>query len=327
MLLLAAVSDRAPGAELSVPAWAWAAFLAGLVALLLVDLLVVNREAHAPGMREAALTSAVWIAIGLGFAVVLLATLGGAAAGQYLTGYVVEESLSVDNVFVWALVFAYFAVPRQHQHRVLFWGVFGALGLRAIFIFAGVALLSAFSWIEYLFGAFLLVTAVRVARQTGEQIHPERNPVLRLMRRVVPVTSGYHGQRFFVREDHRRKATPLLVVLVLVEATDVVFAVDSVPAILAISREQFIVFSSNALAIMGLRALYFLVSSAADRLVHLNKGLGVILAFVGAKMLTVHWVDVPTWASLTVIALVLAVTVLASLSTTKRIAARREVGA
>jgi tellurite resistance protein TerC len=317
VLLLAAVSDRAPGAELSVPVWAWGAFLAGLVALLLVDLLVVNREAHEPTLREAALTSAVWIAIGLGFAVVVLATLGSGAAGQYLAGYVVEESLSVDNVFVWAVIFAYFAVPREHQHRVLFWGIFGALGLRAIFIFAGVALLSTFSWVEYLFGAFLLFTAVRVARQGGEEIHPERNPVLRVMRRLVPVSAGYHGQRFFVREDGSLKATPLLVVLVLVEATDVVFAVDSVPAILGISRQQFIVFTSNALAIMGLRALYFLVSSAADRLVHLNKGLGVILAFVGAKMLASHWVHLATWMSLVVIAAVLATTVVTSLSASR----------
>jgi tellurite resistance protein TerC len=215
-------------------------------------------------------------------------------------------------------------VPRQYQHRVLFWGIFGALGLRAIFIFAGVALLSTFSWVEYIFGAFLVVTAFRVARQGGEEVHPERNPVLRVMRRLVPVSAAYHGQRFFVTEDGSRKATPLLVVLVLVEATDVIFAVDSVPAILAISREQFIVFSSNALAIMGLRALYFLVSSAADRLVHLNKGLGVILAFVGAKMLATRWVHIATWVSLLVIAGVLTATVLASLSTTRRAETSRE---
>jgi tellurite resistance protein TerC len=317
------------------------------------DLLVLNREAHAPTLREAAVSSAVWIAIGLGFSLVVLAWLGVSAAGQYLTGYVVEESLSVDNVFVWAVILGYFAVPRRYQHRVLFWGVFGALALRAGFIFAGVALLERFSWVELIFGAFLVITAVRVGRQGETEVHPERNLVLRLFRRFVPVTDGYRGTHFLVREPRpgsvvtagssaaatgagdppasggppagrsptlRTLATPLLVVLVLVEATDVLFAVDSVPAILAVSRQQFIVFSSNALAILGLRALYFLVSSASDSLVHLNKGLAVILGFVGLKMLAARWLDLPTWLSLAVVAAVLAVTVAVSLLTARRAA-------
>jgi tellurite resistance protein TerC len=257
--------------------------------------------------------------------------LGASAAGQYLTGYIVEESLSVDNVFVWAVILGYFAVPRRYQHRVLFWGVFGALALRAGFIFAGVALLERFSWLELLFGAFLVVTAVRVGRQGETQVHPERNVVLRLFRRVVPVTDSYRGTHFVVREPRvepgggpetlRIMATPLLVVLVLVEATDVLFAVDSVPAILAISRQQFIVFSSNALAILGLRALYFLVSSASDSLVHLNKGLAVLLGFVGVKMLVSRWLELPTWLSLVVVAAVLGVTIGASLLATRHAAA------
>jgi tellurite resistance protein TerC len=219
---------------------------------------------------------------------------------------------------VWAVIFGYFAVPRAYQHRVLFWGIFGALVLRAVFIFAGVALLNSFSWVLYVFGALLLVTAVRVFRHANEEIHPERNPVLKVVRRFVPVSAHYDGQRLFTRDGVRRLATPLFVVLVLIEATDVVFAVDSVPAILAVSRDQFVVFSSNALAILGLRALYFLLAGVQDRLVHLNKGLGVILFYVGVKMLISEWYHIPTLVSLGVIALVLTVTVVASLMTTRR---------
>ncbi|MDH4143957.1 MAG: TerC family protein [Acidimicrobiia bacterium] len=311
--MFVASESSVPDLALSVSPWAWAAFLVVLSVALLVDLLVVNREAHAPSVRESAITSVVWVSFGLAFAFVVWFAYGGAAAGQYLAGYVVEKSLSVDNVFVWAALLGYFAVPRQYQHRVLFWGIFGAIALRAAFIFAGVAILSRFSWVEYVFGAFLLVTAVKVARGSSEEVHPERNPVLRAMRRVIPVSADYDGHRLWTRERGRLKATPLFVVLVLIEATDVVFAVDSVPAILAISREQFIVFTSNAMAIMGLRALYFLVSGAAVHLVHLDKGLGVILAMVGLKMLAARWVHVPTLWSLAAIVGVLAVTIAASL--------------
>lgn len=301
-----------------VPLWAWGAFLGAIAVMLLLDLFVLHRDAHEISTREAVVTSTIWIAIGLGFSLVVWWGLGSAAATQYLTGYVIEKSLSVDNVFVWAVIFSYFSVPRAYQHRVLFWGIFGALVLRAIFVFAGVALLEAFDWVLYVFGAFLIVTAVRVARHSGDEIHPERNPVLRLVRRIVPVSSEYHGQKMFVREAGRRLATPLFIVLVLIEATDVVFAVDSVPAILAVSRDQFIVFSSNALAILGLRALYFLLSAAADRLVYLNVGLGVILFYVGVKMLISEWYHVPTLLSLGVIAVVLTITVLVSLRASSR---------
>jgi len=301
-----------------VPLWAWGAFLGAIAVMLLLDLFVLHRDAHEISTREAVVTSTIWIAIGLGFSLVVWWGLGSAAATQYLTGYVIEKSLSVDNVFVWAVIFSYFSVPRAYQHRVLFWGIFGALVLRAIFVFAGVALLEAFDWVLYVFGAFLIVTAVRVARHSGDEIHPERNPVLRLVRRIVPVSSEYHGQKMFVRKAGRRLATPLFIVLVLIEATDVVFAVDSVPAILAVSRDQFIVFSSNALAILGLRALYFLLSAAADRLVYLNVGLGVILFYVGVKMLISEWYHVPTLLSLGVIAVVLTITVLVSLRASSR---------
>jgi tellurite resistance protein TerC len=310
---LASAAGPVPGADLEVAAWMWLAFLGLVAALLLADLFLFHREAHEISVREAAVTSALWIALGLSFSLAIWVFLGGAAAGQYLTGYVIEKSLSVDNVFVWAVILSYFAVPKAYQHRVLFWGVFGALVLRAVFIFAGVALLDAFDWMLFVFGAFLVVTAWRVARHDNEEIHPERNPVLKLMRRVVPVSSEYHGQRFWVKIDARRFATPLLVVLVLVEATDVVFAVDSIPAILAVTRSEFIVFTSNAFAILGLRALYFLLAGAADKLRYLNVGLGIILGFVGVKMIVSEWYHIPTLWSLGVIAVVLTITVSVSL--------------
>ncbi|HEX5615606.1 MAG TPA: TerC family protein [Acidimicrobiia bacterium] len=308
--------------DFDAPAALWIGFVVGLFALLLIDLLVLHRSAHEISVREAAISSAGWVALGVAFSLVIWGVLGGQAAGQYLTGYVIEKSLSVDNVFVWAVIFSYFSVPRAYQHRVLFWGIFGALVLRAVFIFAGVALLNAFDWILFVFGGLLIFTAYRVATHSSEEIHPERNPVLKIVRRFVPVSAHYDGQKLFTKEGARRLATPLFVVLVLIEATDVVFAVDSVPAILAVSRDQFVVFSSNALAILGLRALYFLLAGVQDRLVHLNKGLGVILFYVGVKMLISEWYHIPTLLSLGVIALVLTVTVFASLATTKRAAER-----
>ncbi len=312
-LLAAKTDSESLGSEILVAPWAWAAFIALIAVLLLADLFLFHRDAHEISIREAAITSIFWVSLGLSFSFVIWATLGGSAAGQYLTGYVIEKSLSVDNVFVWAVILSYFAVPKAYQHRVLFWGVFSALVLRALFIFAGIALLETFDWMLYVFGAFLVVTAYRVATHDNQEIHPERNPVLKLMRRVVPVTGDYDGQHFWTKIDGRRFATPLLVVLVLVEATDVVFAVDSIPAILAVTRSQFIVFTSNAFAILGLRALYFLLSGAADKLRYLNVGLGVILGFVGVKMLIANWYHIPTLLSLVVIAVVLTITVIVSL--------------
>ena len=295
--------------DLDVPAWAWAALLAAIVVLLLGDLLLVHRRPHAVTFRAAAIESGIWIALGLGFAVVLAAVAGGAAAGEYLSGYLIEKSLSIDNVFVWAVIFAYVGVPDRYQFRVLFWGIFGALALRAVFIFAGVALLDRFDWVLYVFGAFLLVTAVKIARHTGAAVHPERNPVLRLVRRIVPSTDEYDGQRLFTRRTGAWLATPLFVVLVLIETTDVVFAVDSIPAVLAVSQEPFIVFAANAFAILGLRALYFCLAGMADRFRYLNRGLGVVLAFVGLKMLLADVVHPPTVVSLGVIVGILALTI------------------
>jgi tellurite resistance protein TerC len=301
-----------------VPVWLWPAFLAGVVGLLLLDLFVLHREAHEVSLREAAITSTGWITLGVTFTLVVWAVIGWDAAGQYLTGFVIEKSLSIDNVFVWAVIFSYFSVPGKYQHRVLFWGIFGALVLRAIFIFAGVALLERLSWLLFVFGGLLIITAIRMVRHSTEQIHPERNPVLKLVRRFIPVTADFRGQRLFTKENGKRLATPLFVVLVLVEATDVVFAVDSVPAILAVSRDPFVVFSSNALAILGLRALYFLLEGAREKLIYLNWGLGVILTYVGVKMIISEWYHIPTLLSLSVIAVVLAITIVVSLRATRR---------
>jgi tellurite resistance protein TerC len=296
-------------ASFDVPIWVWFAFLALISVLLIVDLLLVHRTPHAPTTKEAAIESAVWISIGVAFTGAIFAWHGGQAAGEYISGYLIEKSLSVDNVFVWALIMSYFAVPREFQFRVLFWGVFGALVLRFIFIFAGVALLEQFEWLLFVFGAFLLVTAFRLLRQGDEEVHPEQNPVLRLVRRVIPSTTEYNGQHLFVRHGRKLLATPLLAVLIVIETSDVVFAVDSIPAILAVSREQFIVFSSNAFAILGLRALYFLLADLRDRFTYLQQGLAVILAFVGLKMIVSEWYHIDTFISLGVIALVLTVSI------------------
>jgi TerC family integral membrane protein len=297
-------------ASFDVPIWVWFAFLALISVLLIVDLLLVHRTPHAPTTKEAAIESAVWISIGLAFTGAVFAWHGGQAAGEYISGYLIEKSLSVDNVFVWALIMSYFAVPRAFQFRVLFWGVFGALVLRFLFIFAGVALLEQFEWLLFVFGAFLLVTAFRMLRHGEEdEVHPEHNPVLRLVRRVIPSTTEYNGQHLFVKHGRKLLATPLLAVLIVIETSDVVFAVDSIPAILAVSREQFIVFSSNAFAILGLRALYFLLADLRDRFRYLQQGLAVILAFVGLKMIIAEWYHIDTFVSLGVIALVLTVSI------------------
>jgi tellurite resistance protein TerC len=293
--------------------WMWAGFIALVVVALLVDLLVLHREAHVITFREAAIASTGWIALGVGFTFVVWWLLGGPAATQYVTGYVIEKSLSIDNVFVWSVIFTSFAVPAMYQHRVLFWGIFGALVMRAVFIFAGVAILERLEWVLFIFGGFLVFTAVRVYREPTGEVHPEQNRVSRFVRRFIPVTTRYDGQRFFTIEAAKRVATPLFIVLVLIEATDVVFAVDSVPAVLAISRDPFVVFSSNALAILGLRALYFLLAGARDRLVYLHRGLGVILFFVGVKMIISPWLHISSLISLALIAVVLTITVIASL--------------
>ena len=293
--------------------WIWIAFLTFIAGMLAIDLLVFQREAHAVSMREAAIWSGVWVALGLTFGVIVWLWQGPQAGGEYLAGYLIEKSLSVDNIFVFALVFGYFAVPAEHQHRVLFWGVFGALVFRAIFIAAGATLLDQFHWMIYVFGAFLVITGIRMARSNDEHVDPGRNPVLRVFRRVVPMTEGMRGEHFFVKQAGRWLATPLLAVLVVVETTDIIFAIDSIPAIFAVTTDTFLVFTSNAFAILGLRALYFLLAGMIGRFAYLKVGLAFVLAFVGAKMLISEFYKVPIWLSLVVIAGAITVSILVSL--------------
>jgi tellurite resistance protein TerC len=302
--------------HITVEWWAWVAVIAFILGMLAVDLLFFHREAHEVSIKEAATWSAIWIAISLVFGGIIWASLGGQAAGEYISGYLIEKSLSVDNLFVFALLLSYFAVPIEHQHRLLYWGVIGALMARAIFIFAGVALLDAFHWTIYVFGTLLVITGARMATHSDTEVHPDRNPILNLLRRVVPITDEYQGQHFFIRRDGRRWATPLLAVLVVIETTDVIFAIDSIPAIFAITRNTFLVFTSNAFAILGLRALYFLLAGFLGRLRYLNVGLAAVLVFVGVKMLLTDTYHVPVWESLIAIAAMLGVSVIASLRAT-----------
>ena len=309
-------------ASFDVPLWVWLTLTAAIVAMLVADLLLVHRTAHVITIKEAAIESTIWISIGLAFGIVMLLWQGGQAGGEYYAGFLIEKSLSVDNVFVWAVIFSFFAVPREYQFRVLFWGIFGALVLRAIFIFAGIELIERFDWILYVFGVFLLYTAWKIARHDeSKQVDYNNNIAMRAVRRLVPTTDEYDGQKLFTRRNAKLFATPLFAVLVLIEVTDVVFAVDSVPAVLAVSREPFIVFASNAFAILGLRSLYFLLGGMQGRFRYLNLGLGVILAFVGIKMLLIgdpFGVHLPIYVSLGFIALVLTVTIVASMRADKR---------
>ena len=317
--------------------WFYLGFTAFVLLMLALDLGVFHREAHAVSFREAATWSTVWVALALGFNFLLyqyalwkfpqdprlLAVPGfdpqGAAwrvALEFLTGYVVEKSLSVDNVFVFVLVFGYFAVPAKYQHRVLFYGIVGALAFRAVFIALGSALMQ-YHWVVVLFGAFLIVTGVRMMFTPEKGVEPEKNPLVRLFRRFVPTTRGLHGQRFFVREDGVTRATPLFVALLFLEATDIVFAVDSVPAIFALTREPLVVFTSNVFAILGLRAMYFMLAGAMDKFHLLKYGLAVVLVFVGLKMVWVNGLydgKFPISLSLGVIAGVIALSVVLSLA-------------
>ncbi|RLT27734.1 MAG: TerC family protein [Chloroflexi bacterium] len=297
----------------------WIAFNVFIFAMLMIDLFVLHRNAHVVSMREAAITSAGWIALGLAFGVVMWWWQGPGAAGEYFADYLIEKSLSVDNVFIFVIIFSYFAVPAAYQHRVLFWGVVGALLMRGTFIIAGTALLSAMEWVLYLFGAFLLYTAFKMFQHSEMELDPRENKVLRLVNKIVPLTQEYDGQKLFTRINGVRMATPLFAVLVVIDVTDLVFAVDSIPAVFAVTRDPFIVYTSNAFAILGLRALYFLLAGAAHKFVYLKPGLAIILAFVGIKMLIVDFYHVPVWASLVFIGVVLTVALAASLLTAKEL--------
>lgn len=297
--------------------WLWVGFNAFVLVMLAVDLLVFHKEAHEVGPAEAAAWSAVWVALALMFGTGIYVLMGPAAGLEYFAGYLIEKALSVDNIFVFVLIFSFFRVPLRYQHRVLFWGILGALAMRGAMIIAGAYLLQQFHWVLYVFGAFLVFTGVRMATQTEPDIEPESNPVIRIVRRLLPVTATYRGQKFFVREEvHgtlRLAATPLFIVLVLVEATDLIFAVDSIPAIFAVTQTPFIVYSSNVFAILGLRALYFLLAGVIHRFHYLKLGLSVVLVFVGVKMLVVDVFQIPIGVSLGIIVLVLGAATAASL--------------
>ena len=293
--------------------WFWVGFIAFVLAMLSLDLGVFNRTPHVVKAREALVWTSVWVALALVFAGGLAVFADRQAALTFLTGYVIEESLSVDNIFVIVLIFQYFAVPAQYQHRVLFWGILGALVMRGIFIGLGAALLARFEWIIYIFGALLVITGIRMAVKGDEEFDGEQNPVVKFVRKILPLTDGYRGKHFFSVENGKRHATPLLLVLVLVEATDLIFAVDSIPAIFGITRDPFIVFTSNIFAVMGLRSLFFLLAHVVTKFHLLKYGLAFILTFVGAKMLLESWIHIPILVSLGVVVGVLAASIAASL--------------
>ncbi len=307
------------------PWYLYAGFIAFVIAMLLVDLKLFHAEEHEPTVRESGSWVAIWVGLALVFGIIVFFWKGGEVAAQYFAGYLIEYSLSVDNMFVFIVIFSYFQVPRAYQHQVLFFGILGAMIFRGIFIAAGVALIQNFEWIIYVFGAFLIFTAFRIAKGT-EEVHPEDNPIIKLFRKRFPTTSRFDGQKLFTIENGKKVATPLFITLLFIELTDIVFAVDSIPAIFAITQDPFIILTSNVFAILGLRSLYFLLAGSMDRFHLLKYGLAVILGFVGLKMLATaiectgesffchnHHVSVPIWVSLSVIVGVLLVTAIASL--------------
>jgi tellurite resistance protein TerC len=297
------------GERVDVPWFFYAGFIVFVVAMLIVDLKLFHAEEHEPSVRESATWVAIWVGLALAFGVGVFLTQGGQIGGEYFAGYLIEYSLSVDNMFVFVVIFSYFNVPRAYQHQVLFFGILGAIIFRGLFIWAGTALIAAFEWVIPVFGAFLIFTAYRIAKGATEDIHPERNPVLNFAQKRFPTTTKFDGQKLFTVENGRRLATPLFIVLLFIETTDILFAVDSIPAIFGITTEPFIVLTSNVFAILGLRALYFLLAGGMDRLHLLNYGLAVVLAFVGVKMIIELWhIEVPIWLSLGFIVVVLGIT-------------------
>ena len=290
----------------------WIGFNLFVLALLAIDLGVFHRKAHSVSIKEATAWSIVWVSLAMIFNLGIYFTWGEEKALEFFTGYVIEKSLSVDNLFVFLMIFQYFSTPAEYQHRVLFWGILGALILRAIFIAAGSALLAQFHWMIYVFGAFLVFTGIKMFLQGDEKLEPNRNPVVRLFERWVPMTREYHGQRFMIRTNGQTRATLLLLVLIVIETTDVIFAVDSIPAIFAVTQDSFIVYTSNIFAILGLRALYFMLAGVMQMFVYLKFGLSLVLCFVGAKMLLSDIYKIPIGASLAVIGTVLLLSIVAS---------------
>lgn len=290
----------------------WILFTLFIVVMLAIDLGVFNRKDHEVKVKEALVWSGVWVGLALAFNAVVYFWKGQEVAVQFFTGYVIEKSLSIDNIFVFLQVFAYFSVPAVYQHKILFWGVLGAIVMRAIFIVAGVALISKFHWIIYVFGAFLVFTGIKMVLAKNKELHPEKNPLIRLLRRFMPVSNDYEGGKFFLRKDGIIMVTPLMVVLMVIETTDVIFAVDSIPAILAITTDPFIVFSSNLFAIMGLRSLFFALAGVIKRFYYIHYGLAAILAFVGVKMLVSDLYKLPSATALAAVAAILSLSMIAS---------------
>ncbi len=299
----------------------WIAFIIGILCLLTLDLVVFSKRPHEISIKESLLWSAFWIALSLIFDAGVYYFLGNEYALQFLTGYLIEKSLSVDNLFVFLLIFSYFKVPAKYQHKVLFWGIIGALVLRGLMIIVGVSLIRQFHWILYLFGIFLVYTGLKMAVQKDEaEVHPEKNFVVRFFRKFFKVTPGYHGEKFFVKSDQGHFATLLFVVLIVIETTDLVFATDSIPAVFAISQDPFIVYTSNVFAILGLRSLYFALAGLMDIFHYLKIGLSVVLTFIGVKMLLMDVLPIHIGLALGIVAFVLGVSVVASIMRSKRLA-------
>ncbi len=304
---------------MSAQAWFWIGFIVFMIALLALDLFVLNRKSHIIKPREALLQTAMWVSLALIFCVGIYFIRGSGPAVEFLTAYLVEYSLSVDNLFVFLIIFSYFRVPPQHEHKVLFWGILGALIMRISFILAGVTLIQKIHWVIYIFGAFLVLIGIKMIFSQDEEIHPEKNPALRLFRRFIPVSKDYEDGKFLIKQAGKWFATPLLVVILVIETTDVVFAVDSIPAVLSITLNSFIAYTSNVFAILGLRSLFFALSGIMRMFHYLKYGISIILVFVGAKMLLSKIYPIPSWIALCVIVSILGISVIASI-----IKARRE---
>lgn len=297
----------------------WIGFNVFVLFMLALDLGVFNRKAHEITIKEALIWTAVWISLAMCFNVIIYYWQGEVKALEFLAGYVIEKALSVDNIFVFVLIFSYFKTPTIHQHKILFWGIIGALIMRAAFIFAGVALLEKFHWTIYVFGAILIYTGYKMLTKKEKVIEPEKNPLIKIIRKIIPVTNEYHGGDFFMKQNGKLFATPLFLVLILIEVTDLIFAADSIPAILAITQDHFIVYTSNVFAILGLRSLYFALAGMMDKFQYLSKGLALILIFVGLKMSLVDLYKLPIEIALLVIIVILFLSVITSLTAIKKI--------
>jgi tellurite resistance protein TerC len=301
----------------AVPLWFWIAFHVGVFTVLAIDLFGFRRSGHVVSIKQASVWSAVWVVLSLGFNALVWSLRGQDDALDFFTGYVIEYSLSVDNIFVFVLIFSYFKVPAQHQHRVLVWGIVGALVMRGAMIWLGVSLVARFHWILYIFGAFLLVTGIRMLTSRDEEIDLEHNFVLRFCRRILRVTPEYHGQHFHVKQNGLFMLTPLALVVIVIDIMDLIFAVDSIPAVFAITQDEFIIYTSNVCAILGLRSLYFVLAHVMDRFIYLRTGLAFVLGFVGFKMIAAKFLHIPNWASLLFVVVVLGITIALSVRATR----------